>query len=129
MQFVILTLVSLLSYIGGLIIISKITPKLLASSYDEGLFMGMAAVDIIGAIMAFGGVAVIYIIYNANLGVKIVSFFLLAGIVIVAVRTALSSFRPRMSHTVRASRIIAGGYGLCLAAAALFYIVQLFISR
>lgn len=129
MQIALLTLLSLLSYVGGLIIVSKITPKLLASSYDEGLFMGMAAVDIIGAIMAFGGVAVIYIIYNGGLGVKIVNFFLLVGILIVAARTALSSFRPRIHHTVRTSRIIAGSYGICLVAAALFYMVQLFVSR
>jgi hypothetical protein len=91
--------------------------------------MGMAAVDIIGAILAFGGVAVIYIIFNGSLGVKIVNFFLLIGIVIVAARTAFSSFRPRIRHTLRVSRIIAGSYGICLVAAALFYMVQLFVSR
>ena len=129
MQIFLLTLVSLLSYIGGLLIIIRITPKLLVSSYDEGLFMGWAAVDIIGAILCFGAVAVTFIAFNGNLGVKIVDFFLLVGIVLVAARAALASFRPQLVHTLRVSRIIAGSYGVCLVAAALFYMVQLFASR
>jgi hypothetical protein len=128
MPFALWTLFCLVAYIGGLIILLRVTPHLLLRSYDEGLFMGIAAADVFGGMLAFGGVVIIYGIFSGSFGSRLLDFLLLIGILIVAGRMSLSSFRPRYySGTYFASRIIAGSYGLFLALAALFYIVMLFI--
>jgi hypothetical protein len=98
----------------------------LIPSFDEGLFLLWAVLDIVGAILAFSAVAVTYIIFNGSLPVKIFDFFLLGGIIIVSVRTAYLCFRPQQQKAVFASRIIAGCYNLFLVVAALFYLSQLF---
>ncbi len=38
-------LVSIVAYIAGLTILIKVTPKLISRSFDEGLFVGIAALD------------------------------------------------------------------------------------
>lgn len=108
--------------------IIKVTPRLLALSFDEGMFMGIAAADILGALLAFGGIVVTYALFNGSFAVKFFNFFLLIGILIVATRLSLFCFRGAAVGTFRASRVIAGCYGLFLAAAAVFYIVQLFTA-
>jgi hypothetical protein len=130
MQSILWVLVSIIAYVAGLIIIMRVTPQLLSRSFDEGLFMGIAALDIIGAICAFGAVVVIYALFNGTLAIRILNFLLLAGILFVAARMSMSSFRPRVSSgTVQASRIIAGIYCLFVAAGAVFYMVELFMAR
>jgi hypothetical protein len=116
---------SLIAYIGGLIIILRMTPRLLASSYDEGLFLGVAAFDIIGALLAFGAVVVTFALFNGAIGVRILDFLFLGGILLVGLRMAWMSYRPPrlLSRMVASSRIIAIIYSLCLAAAALYYLV------
>jgi hypothetical protein len=119
---------SLIAYIGGLVIIWQVTPRLLGRSYDEGLFMAIAALDIVGALLAFGAVVVTFALFNGAIGIRIMDFILLVGILFLGVRLALFSFRSSlMIHTVRVSRFIAGTYCLCLAVAALYYMVQMFI--
>jgi hypothetical protein len=119
---------SLIAYIGGLVIIWQITPRLLARSYDEGLFMAIAALDIVGALLAFGAVVVTFALFNGAIGIRIMDFILLVGILLLGIRMAWFSFRPRLlANTVRVSRVIAGVYCLCLAVAALYYIVQMFV--
>jgi hypothetical protein len=55
-------------------------------------------------------------------------FLLLAGILILGVRMAWFSFRPRLlANAVRLSQVIAAVYCLCLALAALYCIVQMFV--
>lgn len=121
------TLASVVAYIGGLIIIVRVTPRLLSHSFDEFAFTGIAALDILGAILMFGAVAVMYALFNAALAIKVLDFFLLIGIILVTLRMSLSSFRPRIvSGTFRLSRILAGSFCLCLTAAAVFYMIQLF---
>jgi hypothetical protein len=128
MSYFLWVLVSLVAYIGGLIIIWQVTPRLLARSYDEGLFMAIAALDIVGALLAFGAVVVTFALFNGALGIRIMDFILLVGILFLGVRMAWFSFRPRLlANTVRVSRIIAAVYCLCLALAALYYIVQIFV--
>jgi hypothetical protein len=128
MPFALWTLLCLVAYIGGLIILLWVTPHLLLRSYDEGLFMGIAVADVFGGMLAFGGVVFIYGIFSGNFGSRVLDFLLLIGILVVGGRMSLGSFRPRYySGTYVASRIIAGSYGLFLALAALFYIVILFI--
>jgi hypothetical protein len=128
MPFVLWTLLCLIAYIGGLVILVWVTPYLLARSYDEGLFMGIAAADVFGAMLAFGAVAITFGIFSGNFGSKILDFLLLIGILIVGGRMSLRSFRSRYySGTYRSSCIVAGSYGVFLALAALFYIVMLFV--
>ncbi len=116
---------SLIAYIGGLMIILRMTPRLLASSYDEGLFLGVAAFDIIGALLAFGAVVVTFALFNGAIGVRILDFLFLGGILLVGLRMAWMSYRPPrlLPRMVASSRIIAIVYALCLAAAALYYLV------
>ncbi len=128
MPFALWTLLCLVAYIGGLVLLLRVTPYLLLRSYDEGLFLVVAVADVIGGMLAFGGVVIIYGIFGGNFGSRVLDFLLLIGILVVGGRVSLGSFRPRYySGTYLASRIIAGSYGLFLALAALFYIVMLFI--
>jgi hypothetical protein len=116
---------SLIAYVGGLMIILRMTPRLLASSYDEGLFLGVAAFDIIGALLAFGAAVVTFALFNGAIGVRILDFLFLGGILIVGLRMAWMSYRPPrlLPRIIASSRIIAIVYSLCLAAAAFYYIV------
>ncbi len=128
MSSVLLVLACIVAYMSGLIIIMRMTPLLLARAFDEGLFMVIAAADILGGLLAFGGVIVPLLMFNAPTSVRILDFFLLVGILLVALREALRSLRLEdTGGTFRVSRIIAGTYGLFLAAAAVFYIIQLFL--
>jgi hypothetical protein len=129
MLFFLGTLACLVAYVGGLIIVTKITPQLFIRSYDEGLFMGIAAADVMGGILAFGAVAFIYGLLNGavNLGARVLAFLLLAGIFIIAVRMLFRSFRTRnRAGTFLISCVIAGIYSLLLAAASIYSIVLLF---
>lgn len=128
MSYILWTFASILAYIGGLIIILRVTPRLLYRRYDEGLFMGIAALCILGALLAFGAIAVTFGLFNGSIGVRFLDFLFLVGILIAAGRTALYSFRPRYGVSVlRSSSYMAGFYSLALALVALFYIVQLFV--
>ncbi|HET8853781.1 MAG TPA: hypothetical protein VFN02_14775 [Ktedonobacteraceae bacterium] len=130
MLFVLGTLASLIAYIGGLFIVIKVTPLLLFRQYDEGLFMGIAAADIVGGILAFAAVMVTFALFNGtqNVITKIFDTVLLVGIFLIAVRMSLHSFRPRIvAGTFRVSRVLAGGFCLLLTIAALYAIVLLFL--
>lgn len=100
---------------------------LLARAYDEGLFMVIAAADILGAILAFGGIVVLFWIFNANIVVKVIDIILLIGVFLITVRLALFSLRPRyVQGTNKISRILTGIYCLALAIATVYYMVQVF---
>jgi hypothetical protein len=130
MSNVLWTILSLIAYAGGLVLMLKMTPKLLERSYDEGLFMVIAAGDIFGAILAFGGVIILDALFNAQIAVKIFGFLMLLGILVVSLRLALFSLRSRfVQHANRVSRIIAGIFCLCLAFAAFYYMIQLFLPN
>ena len=119
---------SLIAYIGGLVIIWRVTPRLLWRSYDEGLFMVIAALDIVGALLAFGAVVITFALFNGAIGIRIMDFLLLVGILIVTARMTLLCLSSRLrGKTFRVSRILAGIYCLCLAIAAVYYIVQMFM--
>ncbi len=130
MPYVLWTLASFIAYAGGLIVIMRITPMLLSRSFDELWFTGFAVIDIIGAILAFGAVVVTYSLFSANFAVKVLDFLLLAGIVLVAVRTSFACLRAGAdAKTFQVSRVTATGYGIFLVLAALYYMAQLFTSR
>ena len=42
------TLACLCAYIGGLIVLVRVTPLLLIRRYDDGYFMAIAAADVFG---------------------------------------------------------------------------------
>lgn len=129
MQQFLLTLASLIAYGAGLVIILRVTPLLLSHAYDEGWFMLIAAGDLSGGILAFGGVWVPLVIFNASIPIRVLAFLLLVGIVYVTARMSFSSFRPRTTtDTFRFSRVLAGTYCLALVAAAIYCIVLLFTS-
>ncbi len=91
--------------------------------------MGWAVLDILGAFLAFGAFTVTYGLFNANIPIKIVNFLMLVGVIVVAVRSALISFRSATQpKTVRVSRILAGSYGIVLVLAALYCIILLFTA-
>lgn len=128
MQQFLVTLACLIAYAGGLVILVKVTPRLFFLSFDEGMFMGIAAVDVCGAILVFGAVAITFALFNGSLPTRGLDFFLLVGILIVAIRMALRSFRPRgIKGTFPVSRIVAGSYCLLLCVAAFYLIVWLFL--
>jgi hypothetical protein len=127
MSYFLWTLGSIVAYIGGLMIILRVTPRLLQRKFDEGLFMGMAALDVLGAILVFSAVVITLAVFSGAIAVRALDFLLLLGVLIIAGRTALSSFRPRIeTGTFLSSRVIAGMYCLALAIAAFSYIVLLF---
>ena len=130
MVYPLLTIGSLLAYGVGLVIIVRTTPLLFVRSFDEGLFMGIAALDILGAMLSFGAFVITYSLFNGNLPIKVLDFFMLVGITIIAASFARSSFRPRtVTGTVRTSRIMTGSYGIFLVLIALYCLVLLFIGQ
>jgi hypothetical protein len=129
MLFVLGTLASLVAYAGGLFIVIKVTPLLLSRRYDEGLFMGIAAMDILGSILSFAAVMVLFALLNGtqNIVTRVFDTVLLVGIFLIAVRMSMRSFRPRITTgTFLVSRILAGSFCLLLTLAALYAIVLLF---
>ena len=128
MQYVLWVIMSLIGYVAGVYILLRVTPMLLHRQYDEGFFMGIAALDIVGALLAFGGVIIPLLLFSGSLGIRIFAVLFLLGILFVAVRLALRSLRPRITtDTFLVSRIIAGIYSIFLALASLYYLVQVFI--
>jgi hypothetical protein len=128
MQIALWTLIGLVAYVCGLWIVITLTPRLLKLSYDEGLFMGIAAADVLGGMMAFAPLAITFALFNGSFGVKILDFLLLVGIFYVGLRMSLRSFRPRsIGGTFQVSRVLVGSYCLLLLAASVYCIVLLFL--
>ncbi len=122
-----LTILSVIAYICGLVIILSMTPRLYKLSYDEGLFLAIAALDVIGAIFAFGAVEISFAAFNGAFGIRVLDFALLLGIFVVSLRVTLQSLRPYSTWgTFRVSRIMAGCFGIFLLLATLFSLVFLF---
>lgn len=126
MSYVLWTLASLIAYVGGLIILVKVTPLLLTRSYDEGMFMAIAAGDVFGGLFIFGAVTLTFALFSGSFAIRALDFLLLLGIIIVSARLSYTSFRSSMLRKNRASSIIAGSYCLLLVFAALYYLVLLF---
>ncbi len=126
-----ITLGCIVVYIGGLILLVKITPSLIKRAYDEALFIGIAAGAVFGAMLAFGAIGITYSVFNGGLSVRIFDALLLIILGIVALRTSIATFRPRYDSnlgTRRTSRIMAGSFFLALAATAVVVLVLLFTA-
>ena len=128
MQYVLWIIVSLIGYVAGVYILLRVTPMLLHRQYDEGFFMGIAALDIVGALLAFGGVIIPLLLFSGSLGIRIFAVLFLLGILFVSLRLVIRSLRPRITtDTFLISRIIAGTYSIFLVLASLYCLVLIFI--
>jgi len=125
MENILFSLLSIFAYIVGLVIISKVTPKLLSHSFDELVFVGIATLDIFGAALAFGAIVVTLGLFNGSFEIKLIDLLLLVGILGVSIRMAVFCLRPR-ARVFRVSQCLAGAYCLFLVGAAGYYTIQLF---
>ena len=122
-----LTFLSLVAYVCGLVVLVKVTPQLLRRNFDEGFFMGIAAADIFGGLLIFAPVGIIFALFNGSYAVRIVDVILLLVTGIIALRTSIRSFRPTYPAGVfRVSSILAGSYCLLLVGAAIYIIIFMF---
>jgi hypothetical protein len=118
------------AYIGGLILLVRIMPRLIKRAVDDALFIGVAAVAIFGAMLAFGAVGVTFALFTGGLGVRILDALLLLILGIVTLRTSILAFRPRYDSYQSASgtsRIMVGSFFLLLTVAAAAVLVLLFV--
>jgi hypothetical protein len=118
------------AYIGGLILLVRIMPRLIKRAFDDALFIGVAAVAIFGAMLAFGAVGVTFALFTGGLGVRILDALLLLILGIVTLRTSILAFRPRYDSYQNASgtsRIMVGSFFLLLTVAAAAVLVLLFV--
>jgi hypothetical protein len=128
MLYILWTFVCLCAYVGGVVILVKVTPLLLSRNFDEGYFMAIAAADVFGGMFVFGAVAITFALFSGTFPIRLLDFFLLLGIVIVAFGLSYRCFRsPRTIKADPVSRVVASGYALFLGLAALFYLVLLFV--
>lgn len=124
-----LTVVCLASYGGGLFLLRKVTPMLLKSRFDDVFFMGLAAAVVIGSLLAFAPIGVLFAYFNSDLTVRIFDVILLLGIAVVALRTAFRCFRPAYSmEVVRLSGILAGSYYILLLGLTLYALLVMFVQ-
>jgi hypothetical protein len=128
MSIVLWAIIAFVGYIVGLVLLLTMTPRILVHSYDAPVFMAYATAEIFGALFAFGAVAIVTGLYNGGLGIKIVDFFLLLGIIVVSIGLLLRNFRMFRPGIVAGSRVAVILYCLLVSLAALYYIVVLFIS-
>lgn len=119
-----LTILSIIAYVGGIILLLRITPQILKRKYDEGFFMVFAAADIFAGLLVFGAVGVTFSLFNGAAAVRVFDFFLLAVIIGVSLLLTFRSFRPRSTDGVeRISGVLAGSYCVLLIVAALYALV------
>lgn len=129
MQPVVWTLIGLVTYVCGLVLVVTMTPRLWKFSYDEWMFMGYAIAVVSGGILVFVPLGITFALFNGSFGVKIFDFLLLVGIFVVGLRMSLRSFRPRYAGgTFQVSRILAGSFCLLLLAASVYCIFLLFLT-
>lgn len=125
-----ITLGCLVAYIAGLFLLVRIMPRLIKRAFDEALFIGVAALAILGAMLAFGSIGVTFALFSGSIGVKIADGLLLLILGIATLRTSISAFRPSYNSyqsANRTSRLIVGIFFLLLALAAAALLVLLFV--
>jgi hypothetical protein len=119
-----LTILSIIAYVGGIILLLRFTPQILKRKYDEGFFMVFAAADIFGGLLVFSAVGVTFALFNGVVAIRVFDFFLLAVIIGISLRLAFRSFRPRSRAGLdRISGVLAGSYCVLLVVAALYALV------
>ena len=122
-----LTVLCLASYGGGLFLLHRITPRLLRSRFDDVFFMGLAAAIIIGSLLAFAPIGILFAYFNSTLSVRIFDVILLLGIAVVALRIAYRCFRPGYKmEVVRLSGILAGSYYVLVLGLTAYALILMF---
>lgn len=123
-----LTVLCLVSYGCGLVVLHKVTPMLLQRRFDDVFFMGLAAAIIIGSLLVFAPVGVTFAFFNNTFAVRTLDVILLLGIIIVVARIAYRCFRPGYSmQVVRLSGILAGSYYILVLGLAVYAIALMFV--
>ena len=84
---------SIVAYAVGLGVLIRVTPLLYYRSYDGEMFLGIAALDIFGAILAFGAVLITLALFNGAIGVRILDFLMMIGILLTSVYLVRRSLR------------------------------------
>ncbi len=125
MQNILFSVLSIFAYIVGLVMIGKLTPKLLSHAFDESVFVGIATLDIFGAFLAFGAIVVMLGLFNGSLVIKLIDLLLLVGILWVSIRMTSYCLHPR-AKAFRVSQWLASAYCLFLVGSVGYYIFQLF---
>jgi hypothetical protein len=130
MQSIVWTLIGLIAYVCGLVIIVTMTPRLWKFRYDDWMFMGYAVAVVSGGILVFVPLGITFALFNGSFGVKVFDFLLLVGILIIGLRMSLRSFRHRYaSGTFQVSRFLAGSFCLLLLAASVYCIILLILPQ
>jgi hypothetical protein len=94
------------------------------------LFMGLAAAIILGSLLLFAPIGVMFAFFNGTTPVRVVDTILLLVMVIVVTRIALRCFRPGYKmEVVRLSGILAGSYYLLVLGLAIYVIVLMFVQQ
>ncbi|HEX7733483.1 MAG TPA: hypothetical protein VF458_01425 [Ktedonobacteraceae bacterium] len=120
----------LVAYIAGLVLLVRIMPRLIKRAFDEALFIGVAALAILGAMLAFGSIGVTFALFSGSLGARIWVALLLLILGIITLRTSINAFRPRYNSYQSAnktSRLLTGSFFLLLAVAAAALLALLFV--
>src|SRR6266849_7834322 len=124
-----LVVLCLAAYGGGLVVLRNVTPLLLKRKFDDVLFMGLAAVLILGSLLAFAPIGVMLAFFNSTTSVRIGDTMLLLVMVIVVTRITFRCFRPGYKMVVvRLSGILAGSYYLLVLGLAIYAIVLMFVQ-
>jgi hypothetical protein len=126
----ILTILSVVAYGLGLFLLIRIAPDLIKRAYDDALFIPIAAVAIVGAMLVFGAIGLTFAIFNGAPAVRGFDAFLLVVLIAVALRIGTSALRPRYGigiGTYRISRILTGVFFLILVLTALYVLIALFV--
>ncbi|HVU66898.1 MAG TPA: hypothetical protein VHD63_07215 [Ktedonobacteraceae bacterium] len=121
----------LVAFIAGIFLLVSIMPRLIKRAVDDALFIGVAAVAIFGAMLAFGSIGVTFAVFSGSIGVRIINAIMLIVLGVVTLRTALGAFRSRSYSNAqsdqRLTRLLVGSFFLLLAVTALALLVLLFI--
>ncbi len=124
-----LVVLCLAAYGGGLVVLRNVTPLLLKRRFDDVLFMGLAAVLILGSLLLFAPIGVMFAFFNSTTPVRVVDTILLLAMVIVVTRITFRCFRPGYKmEVVRLSGILAGSYYLLVMGLAIYAIVLMFVQ-
>ncbi len=124
-----LVVLCLAAYGGGLVVLRNVTPLLLKRRFDDVLFMGLAAVLILGSLLLFAPIGIMFAFFNSTTSVRIVDTILLLVMVIVVMRITFRCFRPGYKmEVVRLSGILAGSYYLLVLGLAIYAIVLMFVQ-
>lgn len=121
---------SLVAYIVGIFVLLRVTPLLYYRPYDGEVFLGLATLDIFAAILAFGGIIVTLALFNGAVGIRILDFLMLLGILLIAIYlTRRSLRRTPPSGTYRISRFLVAGFSVFLLIACCYTMIQLFLLK